>query len=169
MPEQERMTVAQFKALPAKEKRGSRGRGPKEDPKGTFLFGLAAAGIPAPETEVYFHPNRQWRFDFAWPCRCGHGEGKHSDPANRFMPACLVEHCPCTIWRPIKLAVEYNGIFGGEGENASHSSVGGLMRDYRKLNEAVLLGWRVILIDAKSVADGDAVRWVELAYLQAPA
>ena len=34
-----------------------------------FLFYLGTIGkhLPAPEREVRFHPERKWRFDFAWP------------------------------------------------------------------------------------------------------
>ncbi len=27
----------------------------------------AAQGLPAPVTELVFHPTRKWRFDYAWP------------------------------------------------------------------------------------------------------
>jgi very-short-patch-repair endonuclease len=34
----------------------------------TLLLGqLQAAGLPTPERELTFHPQRQWRFDLAWP------------------------------------------------------------------------------------------------------
>lgn len=35
--------------------------------KSAFLMLLQARGIAAPETEYRFHPDRKWRFDFAWP------------------------------------------------------------------------------------------------------
>ena len=28
---------------------------------------MTAAGLPTPETEFVFAPDRQWRFDYAWP------------------------------------------------------------------------------------------------------
>jgi hypothetical protein len=28
---------------------------------------MAALGLPEPETEYAFHPDRKWRFDYAWP------------------------------------------------------------------------------------------------------
>lgn len=34
-----------------------------------LTFQMRAAKVPKPETEVVFHPSRQWRFDFAWPDR----------------------------------------------------------------------------------------------------
>ena len=30
---------------------------------------IRAAKLPEPEREVRFHPQRRWRFDFAWPAR----------------------------------------------------------------------------------------------------
>lgn len=28
---------------------------------------IQSAGLPTPERELAFHPERRWRFDFAWP------------------------------------------------------------------------------------------------------
>jgi very-short-patch-repair endonuclease len=33
----------------------------------TLANQIRAAGLPAPVTEFLFHPDRQWRADFAWP------------------------------------------------------------------------------------------------------
>lgn len=67
-------------------------------------------------------------------------------------------------WPAERIAVEYQGVFGGAGRNASHASVAKLLRDYRKWTQASLLGWLLILIDAKSVETGEAHGWVELAF-----
>ena len=32
-----------------------------------FIELCATAGLPAPQTEFMFHPERKWRMDFAWP------------------------------------------------------------------------------------------------------
>ena len=32
-----------------------------------FAQQLSQAGLPTPERELRFHPERKWRFDFAWP------------------------------------------------------------------------------------------------------
>lgn len=63
----------------------------------------------------------------------------------------------------LKIAIEYNGIFGGEGEDASHKAVAGLLRDMEKFTEASLLGWTLIIINAKTVQSGQAVTWLETA------
>lgn len=64
-------------------------------------------------------------------------------------------------WPKYKIAIEYNGIFGAK--NASHASVGKLMRDYRKVTEAQLHGWLVLLVDGASVTK-EALDWVERAF-----
>jgi hypothetical protein len=39
----------------------------RSEPDPVFLALCAEAGLPAPECEHRFHPDRKWRFDFAWP------------------------------------------------------------------------------------------------------
>lgn len=34
-----------------------------------LAFQCKAAGLPAPQLEVRFHPTRRWRLDLAWPDR----------------------------------------------------------------------------------------------------
>lgn len=82
------------------------------------------------QREARFHPTRMWRFDFAHP-----------------------DH---------RIAVEYDGFVGGSHGHgdASHASIGGLLRDQEKSNEAQLLGWIVIRVSAKTVKDETAYRWV---------
>lgn len=63
-----------------------------------------------------------------------------------------------------KIAIEYQGIYGAK--NASHASIAGLMRDYRKFTELSLRGWTLILIDANSVRTKEALQWVERALKQ---
>lgn len=46
----------------------ARGKAKPRKPEPFALFALLAAhGIPAPTPEYRFHPERKWRFDFAWP------------------------------------------------------------------------------------------------------
>lgn len=33
----------------------------------TLAFQIRARGLPTPERELVFHPDRRWRLDFAWP------------------------------------------------------------------------------------------------------
>jgi len=36
-------------------------------PPATFLAFCASMGLPPPVPEHRFHPERRWRFDYAWP------------------------------------------------------------------------------------------------------
>ena len=58
----EKMSLAEFKRIiaPGATK-------PKNDYKARFLRDLSSAGIPAPQTEHRFHPERKWRLDYAYP------------------------------------------------------------------------------------------------------
>jgi hypothetical protein len=51
------------------------------------------------------------------------------------------------------IAWEYDGIMSGQ---ASHASIGGILRDSEKINEAQRLGWDVYRVNAKSIGDGSA-------------
>lgn len=54
-------------------------------------------------------------------------------------------------WPALKLAAEVNGgVFVG----GRHSRGAGQMKDYEKLNAAVLLGWSVIQVVPKQITDG---------------
>ena len=54
-------------------------------------------------------------------------------------------------WPALKLAAEVNGgVFVG----GRHSRGAGQMKDYEKLNAAVLLGWAVIQVVPKQITDG---------------
>lgn len=37
------------------------------DLEATLALQIILAGLPEPELEYRFHPERKWRFDFAWP------------------------------------------------------------------------------------------------------
>ncbi len=52
-----------------------------------------------------------------------------------------------------EVLVEYDG-FMTPGKNASHASIGGILRDSEKINAATALGYRVFRANAKSVSDG---------------
>jgi hypothetical protein len=41
----------------------------QSDLEAQMLFQIRAAGLPIPEEEFQFHPERKWRFDMAWPER----------------------------------------------------------------------------------------------------
>lgn len=108
-------------------------RKPKVDYKAIFLTHLKEAKLPEPVCEYKFHETRLWRFDFCWPD----------------------EH--------LKIAVEYQGLNWKGGGNSGHQSIDGLRNDCAKFTEASLAGWRLILITAETVNNGQAVEWVRRA------
>lgn len=85
---------------------------------------LEQAGIPFVR-EHKFHPDRKWRFDFAFPA--------HS------------------------LAVEIEGALWTSG---AHSRPLGIIRDMKKGNAAVLLGWRVLRYTTTQANNGEALEGI---------
>lgn len=53
------------------------------------------------------------------------------------------------------VAFEYDGLMR-HGENQGHTSIGAVLRDVEKINEAQALGWDVYRVNAKTIHDGDA-------------
>lgn len=106
----------------------------KVDYKAIFLHQIAALRLPEPVPEHRFTEHRNWRFDWAYLDQ--------------------------------RIAIEYQGgNFGYNGTGrGGHASVAGLARDYEKITAASLHGWMLILIDAQTVRNGRAARWVELAF-----
>src|SRR5512139_3379027 len=100
----------------------------------TLLFQLRAACIDAPETEYRFHPNRKWRFDFAYPADMLAIE---IDGGNNM--ARMTARGPAAVGRHTKDT------------------------DYEKLNEATFLGWRVLRFSPAQVANGYALNAIERA------
>lgn len=60
-------------------------------------------------------------------------------------------------WVDDKLAVE---IDGGVWSGGRHTRGDGFIKDCEKLNEAVILGWRVIRVTADQIHDGSAIDWL---------
>lgn len=54
-------------------------------------------------------------------------------------------------WPARRIGVEYDGIMF---RTVGHNSLGGILRDAEKINEAQRLGWRVFRANAKNVKDG---------------
>lgn len=61
-------------------------------------------------------------------------------------------------WPERKIAIEYQG--GVFHRDPSHSSIGGIVRDYEKFTEASLAGWTLILCTAQTVRSGAALAWL---------
>lgn len=88
---------------------------------------FAEVGLPTPELEHRFHPDRKWRFDFAW--------------MNVLEPGRLA------ILEPRLVALEVEGgIWIGASKKGmgSHARPVHFVKDMEKYNEAAASGWRVI-------------------------
>lgn len=97
------------------------------------LVNLATAlGLPKPELEHRFHPERRWRFDLAWPDRL--------------------------------IGVEVDG---GVWSRGRHTRGAGFEKDCEKLNEAALLGWRVLRFTPGQIKRGEAIRTLERVFAKA--
>ena len=85
---------------------------------------LTLGGFGPVEREHIFHPHRKWRLDWYLPLQGAHGVG-----------------------------IEYDGLMH-HGANQGHASIGGILRDSEKLNEAQALGIPVYRANAKSIESG---------------
>jgi len=91
--------------------------------------------IQTPETEYKFHPERQWRFDYAWPDK------------------------------DKKVAVEIEGGIWrrtpwGNAAGA-HSRPKNIIRDMEKSNAAQKLGWRVFRFTPQQLRKGIAQAYMK--------
>jgi hypothetical protein len=60
-------------------------------------------------------------------------------------------------WLPQRIAVE---VQGGIWQKSGHTTGNGLMRDYKKVNELQLMGWRVFLFSAEMIYNGEAINTI---------
>lgn len=89
-------------------------------------------GLPQPHTELKFHVERKWRFDFAW------WDNQH-DPR-----------------RWVALEIE-----GGVWSGGRHTRGSGFAKDMEKYNEAAALGWRIIRVQPKDLCTLDTVKLIK--------
>ena len=99
----------------------------------TLWLHIRAARLPAPDRQFRYHPNRNYSFDFCW--------------------------------QDLSLAVEVDG-----GNRLAHVDKSGRAfavgrhtqdGDYRKLNEAAVLGYIVLRFTPKMVVSGEAINVIE--------
>lgn len=91
--------------------------------------------IPEPARDYIFHPTRKWELDLAWP--------------------------------DMKVAVEIHGgtrgIYNkktGKRVAGRHTQGGGFEEDRRKMNQAILLGWRVFEFTTQQVDNREAMAFL---------
>lgn len=90
-------------------------------------------GLPAPEFEFKFHPERKWRFDVAWP-----------EDAKR--------------WGGHNVAIE---VQGGLFSSGRHNRGAAMLKEYEKLNEAAAMGWRVLFVQPRDLCTSETVKLIK--------
>ena len=103
------------------------------------LTGNGGTLIPRWEREFRFHPDRDWRFDLAWP---------------------MYDTLADTDIQLPGIAVE---VHGGVYTQGRHTRGKGFTEDRCKINEAQLLGWTVVEVTAEHIDNGKALEWIERA------
>lgn len=103
----------------------------KYNPKIVCAF-FKSEGLPEPQLECRFHPQRKWRFDFAWV------------------------NVSEDLWIPVALEVQ-----GGIWIQGGHNRGAQMLKDYEKYNEAAALGWRILYVQPKDLCTVDTANLVK--------
>jgi hypothetical protein len=117
---------------------------------------IRLAGLPTPETEFVFAPDRAWRFDYAWPVWKIAFEIEGGTFGRLIVVTSGYER---RKGRSIPLAPGTRVRLGGR-----HNSGDGLQEDAAKYNRAAILGWLVIRATTPMVRTGDAIRDLRAAF-----
>lgn len=103
---------------------------------------LKAVGLPQPEREYRFHPERKWRFDYAFPALRLAVEVEGGFFARKGSKKCPA----CGLLPP-----------------GRHSTGAGQRADLEKYNAATVLGWRLIRVMPDQLKSGEALTTIEAA------
>jgi very-short-patch-repair endonuclease len=104
----------------------------KSDLEAAFLFYIDALDLPKPNREWRFHPERRWRFDFAWPDRM------------------VAVECEGGVWMQTK-----------SGRSKGHAHPARFEADCEKYSTAAAMGWKVLRVTA-GMLDRDALGFLDL-------
>lgn len=108
-----------------------------------FMNQVRAAGLPLPGVEVHFAKERV---------------GSATGIRKRLKKYGLKDWRFDFVWRAHRVAVEING---GNYVQGRHSNATALTDEYRKINKAQQLGYKVLLFDGGMVKSGEALRQVK--------
>jgi hypothetical protein len=98
-----------------------------------------ALWLPAAQPEFKFHPDRQWRFDFAF---ASYELRVTSDKQNKKAAnSSLITHHS-------SLAIE---VQGGIWTRGRHTRGAALKLEWEKLNTAAILGWRILYCEPREI------------------
>lgn len=130
-------------------------RGQPEEPP--IEDAMRAAGLPTPEVEYIFAPDRLWRFDYAWP------------------PFRLALEIEGGVFG--RLIIVTSGYERRNGKSiplepgtrlrlgGRHNDGAGLQGDCEKYNRAAILEWMVIRATTTMVRDGHAITALREAFV----
>lgn len=84
--------------------------------------------------------------------------GNHKGLQKRIKEAGLKDWRFDFAWLDQRVAVE---VQGGTFIGGKHGRGGGIEKDCDKHNEAMLLGWKVLLVTGAHIRQGKAIHWIE--------
>lgn len=121
---------------PAETLKREQAKAKRESLELALLQQIRAARVSEPARQFAFCPGRRWRADFAW---------QDMDRDFNVVPRLLVE------------------VDGGTWSGGRHTRGAGYESDCEKLNEAALLGWRVLRVTGAHIKSGQAIAWIKRA------
>ena len=117
-----------------------------------LLRQIADAGLPEPETEILFHPERKWRLDIGWPDR----KLAIAVQGAVWGPQVRCHRCGVVVRKMSKAGKSVPVREAG----GRHVRGDGFEKDCEKYSQAALLGWRVLPVTPKMIQSGLVVEWV---------
>jgi hypothetical protein len=123
------------------------------NPKVVTAF-FASHEIPEPVFELRFNPLRRWRFDISWDGYSSNfleGWKKNSPSSGGIEEG---------AWERQLVALE---VQGGIWTAGRHSRGAAMLKEWEKLNEAAILGWRIIYCQPKDLLTAKTAKTIKRA------